>query len=160
MACSRTLLLVLFILSVSLVSSAEARKLLSNEEYKSKTKYATLDKNLVLNALPKGTVPPSAPSKKGQSTINNEKLFARHLAAVDRILRSVPSPGTEEDFRRFYVNGDSEANCQDNVYGEEKVDGENQKGHFLRKLWLPNDLPLHVHGQNTVRYDIVPKQSR
>ncbi|KAL4369518.1 hypothetical protein GQ457_05G028240 [Hibiscus cannabinus] len=51
--------------------------------------------SLVLNALPKGTVPAaSAPTKKGHSTtLDDEKLFARHLARIDRILQSVPSPG-------------------------------------------------------------------
>lgn len=49
--------------------------------------------SLYLSSLPKGTVPASTPTKKGHSTIVNEKLFARHLAAIDRILRSVPSPG-------------------------------------------------------------------
>ncbi|CAI9782089.1 unnamed protein product [Fraxinus pennsylvanica] len=38
-------------------------------------------------------VPNSAPSKKGHDVTIDEKLIARHLAAMDRILRSVPSPG-------------------------------------------------------------------
>ncbi|KAK1351323.1 Precursor of CEP [Heracleum sosnowskyi] len=51
--------------------------------------------SLFLSSLPKGsTVPYSAPTKKGHSLIvDDEKLIARHLAAIDRILRSVPSPG-------------------------------------------------------------------
>ncbi|CAO2823496.1 unnamed protein product [Amaranthus hypochondriacus] len=56
--------------------------------------------SLVLSALPKGTTKrPSTPSKGHSSatptttTLGDEKLFARHLAALDRILWSVPSPG-------------------------------------------------------------------
>lgn len=49
--------------------------------------------SLYLSSLPKGTVPNSAPTKKHHSFVVDEKLIARHLAALDRILRSVPSPG-------------------------------------------------------------------
>ncbi|KAL1805699.1 hypothetical protein ACET3Z_028767 [Daucus carota] len=49
--------------------------------------------SLYLASLPKGTVPNSAPSKQHHSLVVDEKLIARHLAALDRILRSVPSPG-------------------------------------------------------------------
>ncbi|CAI0560676.1 unnamed protein product [Linum tenue] len=50
-----------------------------------------LFQSLLLSALPKGT----SPSKKGQSTttLDNVESFQRHLARVDRILGSVPSPG-------------------------------------------------------------------
>lgn len=81
------LMFVLFLASFS--SSMEARKLLNSHEVK---KVANL-RSLYLNALPKGTVPASTPSKKGHSYTTDEKLIARHLAAIDRILRSVPSPG-------------------------------------------------------------------
>lgn len=49
--------------------------------------------SLVLSALPKGKVPSSSPTKKGHATLDHEQIFARHLASIDRILRSVPSPG-------------------------------------------------------------------
>ncbi|RWR96294.1 putative B-cell lymphoma 6 protein [Cinnamomum micranthum f. kanehirae] len=56
-------------------------------------KVASLESSLILSALPKGSVPSSGPSKKVHSTIVDEKLFARHLERMDRILKSVPSPG-------------------------------------------------------------------
>ncbi|CAN0853570.1 Precursor of CEP14 [Linum grandiflorum] len=46
-----------------------------------------------MSSLPKGTVPASSPSKKGHSSVDNVERSERHLASVDRILRSVPSPG-------------------------------------------------------------------
>lgn len=64
--------------------------------------------SLLLPGLPKGTnTPPSSPSKSHSSTttttLNNEKLFARHLAAIDRILGSVPSPGVGHWFFSFFI---------------------------------------------------------
>ncbi|KAJ0017919.1 hypothetical protein Pint_10345 [Pistacia integerrima] len=73
------------------VPSLEARMLLNKE--KSNDKVPSLFKSLFLSALPKGTVPSSTPSKRTHATLDDEKLFARHLASIDRILRSVPSPG-------------------------------------------------------------------
>ncbi|KAJ4703699.1 putative B-cell lymphoma 6 protein [Melia azedarach] len=84
--------LVFLVLFASVVPSLEARKLLINTESKN-VKVPSLFKSLVLSALPKGKVPASAPSKKTHATLDNEQLFARHLAGIDRILRSVPSPG-------------------------------------------------------------------
>lgn len=81
--------LVLFASSV--VPSLDARKLLNRE--KSNDKIPSSFKSLVLSALPGGTVPFSSPSKQTHATLDDEKLFARHLASIDRILRSVPSPG-------------------------------------------------------------------
>ncbi|KAF9672477.1 hypothetical protein SADUNF_Sadunf11G0046200 [Salix dunnii] len=49
--------------------------------------------SLVLGALPKGKVTSSSPSMKGHAPLDNEQIFARHLASIDRVLRSVPSPG-------------------------------------------------------------------
>ncbi|OVA16140.1 hypothetical protein BVC80_8927g22 [Macleaya cordata] len=101
----------------SLVPSSDARKLLLNMEKNTNNNKdmmmkkdviavvvpSSLRDSLVLNALPKGSVPPSAPSKKGHAMINiNEKLFRTFAttytttpspAHIDRILRSVPSPG-------------------------------------------------------------------
>ncbi|OIT29134.1 hypothetical protein A4A49_16180 [Nicotiana attenuata] len=87
---SSSILLMFILVLASFSSSTEARKLLKLHEVK---KTPSLEDRLYLNALPKGRVPASTPSKKGHSYTIDEKLIARHLAAVDRILRSVPSPG-------------------------------------------------------------------
>ncbi|KAH7568735.1 hypothetical protein ACOSP7_011771 [Xanthoceras sorbifolium] len=72
----------------------EARKLLKNTENNNNDKQLPSSfASLFLSALPKGTVPASTPSKKTHATLDNEQLFVRHLASIDRILRSVPSPG-------------------------------------------------------------------
>ncbi|KAK2975170.1 hypothetical protein RJ640_017383 [Escallonia rubra] len=63
----------------------DARKLLNAQDKKAPSLY--------LVSLPKGKVPASTPSKRGHATTIDQKLIARHLAAIDRILRSVPSPG-------------------------------------------------------------------
>ena len=68
------------------VSSAEGRKLLMKVENSN-------NGSLYLAALPKGKVPASTPSKRSHATTFDHSLIARHLAALDRILRSVPSPG-------------------------------------------------------------------
>ncbi|KAI3466762.1 hypothetical protein Pfo_023425 [Paulownia fortunei] len=83
-------LVFLVMFSTLLVSSTHGRKLLVNEQH---NEVPSLEESLYLAALPKGNVPASTPSKKGHFVTNDEKLIARHLAAVDRILRSVPSPG-------------------------------------------------------------------
>lgn len=51
--------------------------------------------SLFLSSLPKGKVPSSTPSKRGNSVELEEKLIApRHLLSTQRFhLRSVPSPG-------------------------------------------------------------------
>ncbi|XP_055804731.1 precursor of CEP14-like [Solanum dulcamara] len=86
---SASIFLMFLLVLASVSSSTEARKLLNSHEVKKIPNLASL----YLNALPKGTVPSSTPSKKGHSYTTDEKLIARHLAAIDRILRSVPSPG-------------------------------------------------------------------
>ena len=94
MASHKALLLILFVVFSSFLPSLDARKLLDMEEDShNKKSIPALEASLVLTALPKGTVPASAPSKKGHAMVVDEKLIARHLAVVDRILRSVPSPG-------------------------------------------------------------------
>ncbi|CAN4105646.1 unnamed protein product [Withania somnifera] len=87
---STSIFLIILLVLASLSSSTEARKLLNSHEVK---KAPSLMDRLYLNALPKGRVPASTPSKKGHSYTTDEKRIARHLAAIDRILRSVPSPG-------------------------------------------------------------------
>lgn len=51
------------------------------------------EESLYRAALPKGKVASSAPSRRGNADVYDEEFIARHLTAVDRILRSVPSPG-------------------------------------------------------------------
>ncbi|CAK9152634.1 unnamed protein product, partial [Ilex paraguariensis] len=90
MARLSTLFLVSLLIFASFVPSLHARKLL---DIKEKNKMTPSLDSLFRSSLPKGTVPSSTPSKKGHAVTVDEKLIARHLAAVDRILRSVPSPG-------------------------------------------------------------------
>ncbi|KAK2393764.1 hypothetical protein P8452_15706 [Trifolium repens] len=93
--------LVLFmILFASLCSSLEGRKLHlgSNKHNKKVNPPPTPRDSLFLSSLPKGKVPYSAPSKRGNSVEVDEKLVARHLISIDQpevriLLRSVPSPG-------------------------------------------------------------------
>ncbi|KAL1826868.1 hypothetical protein DCAR_0205804 [Daucus carota subsp. sativus] len=80
----------------SFVTTIHARKLhdhMREAKKKQQPPPPSVPDSLYLSSLPKGTVPNSAPTKKGHSLIVDEKLIARHLAAIDRILRSVPSPG-------------------------------------------------------------------
>ncbi|KAF8411079.1 hypothetical protein HHK36_003618 [Tetracentron sinense] len=81
MARLATVLLIFMVLFVIFLPSFEARKIPS------------LEGSLILSALPKGTTPPSAPSKKGHAMVVNQRLFTQHLRHIDRILQSVPSPG-------------------------------------------------------------------
>lgn len=75
------------------VQEMEKKMVPSEEKTEAATAAVVVDARLYLNALPKGKVPASTPSNKGHENIIDEKLIARHLVAVDRILRSVPSPG-------------------------------------------------------------------
>ncbi|GLU13839.1 hypothetical protein SLE2022_304490 [Rubroshorea leprosula] len=86
-------LLILLVFVVSFVTPMEGRKVLISKKEMSEMQVPHLYWSLVLSALPKGTVPYPAPSKNGHATLDNEKLFVRHLASIDRILWSVPSPG-------------------------------------------------------------------
>ncbi|XP_051135918.1 precursor of CEP14-like [Andrographis paniculata] len=88
-------LLLIFLAALSaVVLPANGRKLLTNGVAAAPENTApAFDAKLYLTALPKGRVPASTPSKKTHGVPVDEKLAARHLAAVDRILRSVPSPG-------------------------------------------------------------------
>ncbi|GMI82282.1 C-TERMINALLY ENCODED PEPTIDE 14 [Hibiscus trionum] len=82
------MMIIFLVISASLVPQMESRKLL-NIGGSIKNVSSDLFASLVLSALPKGT----APSKKGDATLDKEKRFATHLARIDRILQSVPSPG-------------------------------------------------------------------
>ncbi|GKU92394.1 hypothetical protein SLEP1_g6127 [Rubroshorea leprosula] len=92
MARVRALMLIFLVFFASFPTQLEGRKLLIAKQVNEK-EVPSLFRSLVLSALSKGTVPYSAPSKKGHATLDNEKLFNRHLSSIDRILRSVPSPG-------------------------------------------------------------------
>lgn len=85
------LLLVLF------ASCLEGRKLHIGSDNNSNKKVEPSSKgSLFLSSLPKGKVPSSTPSKRGNSIELDEKLVARrHLLTTDQRfhLRSVPSPG-------------------------------------------------------------------
>lgn len=94
MACSRLTRFVFLIILLSFVSGSSSRKLLQEQEFNEMAPpQPSLDAKQFLTALPKGSVPASTPSKKGHSTTVDEKLVSRHLAELQRILRSVPSPG-------------------------------------------------------------------
>ncbi|KAI3753663.1 hypothetical protein L2E82_25723 [Cichorium intybus] len=67
-------------LIISSSSCLDARKLLNQK------KGSIMEGTLLQGALPEGTSTPP-------STRLSEKLFALHLAHIDRILQSVPSPG-------------------------------------------------------------------
>ncbi|XWS27381.1 hypothetical protein CRYUN_Cryun26dG0110200 [Craigia yunnanensis] len=87
---SLVLLIVLFAL-IFQPKSFEARKLLNNLE---KKEVPSFKDNFVGNTLPKEPtriIPAS--DDKGHAMANNERLFAIHLAKVDRVLQSTPSPG-------------------------------------------------------------------
>lgn len=93
--------LTLIVVFASFVSSLEARKLLTpnNIDHQNIDKPAEVASSssiasLFLSVLPKGEVPSSStPSNKGHADVIDEKLVARHLISINRILRSVPSPG-------------------------------------------------------------------
>jgi len=90
MAPLRSHLLLFFILFASLSSCLQSRKLPLGP-HKPTT---TVHPSLFFASLPKGTVPSSTPSRKGHSTVVDEKLIARQLITTDRLLlQSVPSPG-------------------------------------------------------------------
>ncbi|KAJ9168671.1 hypothetical protein P3X46_020168 [Hevea brasiliensis] len=96
MARSTALALILLLVFAAFMSNIEGRKIFMTNTGKDNEKESTVPSlfaRLVLSALPRGTVPSSSPSKKGHATLDNEQLFQRHLVSIDRILKSVPSPG-------------------------------------------------------------------
>ncbi|KAK8706318.1 hypothetical protein V6N13_049888 [Hibiscus sabdariffa] len=80
---SLSLIIVLFV-SIYQVPSIQSRKLLNAE--KEATVIFQMD-----NSVP--SIPEKPLADKDQMMANNERLFAVHLARLDRILQSVPSPG-------------------------------------------------------------------
>jgi len=84
----------LFMLLLSLLCSCLEGRELVLQKHHNKVNPCPRRDSLFLSALPKGTVQPSSPSKKGHAMEVDEKLIARHLITIDRVLlRSVPSPG-------------------------------------------------------------------
>ncbi|KAL8192151.1 hypothetical protein R6Q57_028013 [Mikania cordata] len=85
--------LLLFMLLILFTSATNGRKLLNTPDSGTVKEDYPVNMSLFQSVLPKGDVSASTPSKKGHSSITDEKLITRHLIAIDRILRSVPSPG-------------------------------------------------------------------
>lgn len=71
----------------------EGRKLVMKEHGGMARSRASLQAELLLGALPRGRVPPSAPSKKGHAMVVDQKLLSMHYAELGWLLKSVPSPG-------------------------------------------------------------------
>ncbi|KAK7412479.1 hypothetical protein VNO78_03943 [Psophocarpus tetragonolobus] len=95
-------LILFLVLFASLCSCLEGRKLhLGAHKHSNSNK---VDPFLLFSSLPKGTVPSSTPSRKGHSTVVQDKLIARHLITTQRLLlRSVPSPVLlNTDFHDLY----------------------------------------------------------
>ncbi|CAI9784265.1 unnamed protein product [Fraxinus pennsylvanica] len=78
--------LILIVVLICFTQSLEARKFLED-------KISTLEESSVMSALPKGTIPPSSPSERGNVVANGGKLFGVQPGHVDRSLVSIPSPG-------------------------------------------------------------------
>ncbi|XWS27379.1 hypothetical protein CRYUN_Cryun26dG0110000 [Craigia yunnanensis] len=87
---SLVLLIALFAL-IFQSKSLEARKLLNNLE---KKEVHPFKDNFVGSTLPKEpTKIIPASDDKGHAMANNERLFAIHLAKIDRVLQFYSSPG-------------------------------------------------------------------
>ncbi|RAL50329.1 hypothetical protein DM860_008003 [Cuscuta australis] len=100
MMMGRLMFITFLVMNSCLVKSTEGRKLLLLQE---KTEFEEIKKvpagqglmdRVFKNLFVKGQVPASSPSKRGHADTVDEKLVARHLAALHRIPGSVPSPGT------------------------------------------------------------------
>lgn len=86
---SIVLLIFLFSFICHEPASTEARKLLSIQ----KKEVLSFDNNFVLSVdhrKPTAAVPFS---NKGHEMVDEERFYTLHLAKIDRILESVPSPG-------------------------------------------------------------------
>nr|XP_009602867.1 precursor of CEP14-like [Nicotiana tomentosiformis] len=87
------LFIALVILFVCTAPCFEARKLLNSKDKKNTDSARSREANLLLNALPKGKISPSSPSKRGHAAFVNYKKKQYAGGHVDRNLESVPSPG-------------------------------------------------------------------
>ncbi|XVE63341.1 hypothetical protein DITRI_Ditri07aG0012500 [Diplodiscus trichospermus] len=86
------LLLILLFALIFQPKLLEARKVLNNLEKKEVPSF----KDNIVGSIRRPKEPTEiVPASKGHAMANNERLFAIHLAKIDRILRyeAVPSPG-------------------------------------------------------------------
>ncbi|KAI4371783.1 hypothetical protein MLD38_010092 [Melastoma candidum] len=93
-----TFLVVLIIIASSAVARVDARKMLETRTMdlnRGRNALVSLPfrPSLFLSTLPNGSIWVSSPSRKGHVAAINKELIARDLASLDRVLRSVPSPG-------------------------------------------------------------------
>lgn len=79
----------LIVVLVCYAPPVEARKLLKIMEEKTIDRSSREAASVILNSLPKGSVPPSSPSKKGHAN----KVVAGQQFAGYNVDGSVPSPG-------------------------------------------------------------------
>ncbi|XVE53076.1 hypothetical protein DITRI_Ditri02bG0175500 [Diplodiscus trichospermus] len=70
-------------------ASTEARKLLNMQEREA----LSSNNNFVSSVNHREPTPVIPFGSKGLEIVDKERLFALHLARIDRILQSVPSPG-------------------------------------------------------------------
>lgn len=90
--CKSALVFVLFSV-VIFAPCLEGRKLQMKEHGGMPSSRRSLQAALPLGALPRGRVPPSAPSKKGHAMVVDQKQLSMHYAELGRRLKFVPSPG-------------------------------------------------------------------
>lgn len=90
MACHNAVLLALMVLLACHAILMESRKVMKMEG----KKMASLEARLIMNALPKGNIPPSSPSDKGHDNGDNagHGVSPSSPNHVDRNLQSTPSP--------------------------------------------------------------------
>ncbi|EOY13417.1 Uncharacterized protein TCM_031988 [Theobroma cacao] len=69
--------------------SSEARKLLNIQE----KEVLSVKNNFVSSIEHREPTPAVSLSSQGHEMVEKERLFTLHLANIDRILQSVPSPG-------------------------------------------------------------------
>ncbi|XVF04406.1 hypothetical protein REPUB_Repub05bG0079800 [Reevesia pubescens] len=89
---SLVLLIVLFAL-IFQPKPFEARKLLNNLEKKEVPSFKFNFVGIILPKEPTKILPASDNNINGHTMANNERLLAIHLAKIDRVLQSTPSPG-------------------------------------------------------------------
>ncbi|MBA0848291.1 hypothetical protein Goshw_000126 [Gossypium schwendimanii] len=87
---SIVLIIFLFSFIIQAPSSAEARKLMMNLQETAEA--LPLNKN-VASVEQREPTPAVSFRNKDHEMVDEERLFALHLAKIDRILQSVPSPG-------------------------------------------------------------------
>ncbi|MBA0791903.1 hypothetical protein Gohar_016445 [Gossypium harknessii] len=88
---SIVLIIFLFSFIIQAPSSAEARKLMMNLQETAEA--LPLNKNVVVSVEQREPTPAVSFRNKDHEMVDEERLFALHLAKIDRILLSVPSPG-------------------------------------------------------------------